>query len=899
MNVGDYVIDNDRKKFGIGVITKIHRGGLCTVRFSSHNYRTKISSLTDASVEIENNRIEEENEKQKNEKRDVLLNQIRSLLSSDYLGLYAFYNKYCIDIICSSAYEHERRSFAKSWFTQNPPRDKEGNDTFPDDEQITAIAETNKHIQVIARAGSGKTSTLVNRAFFLIKHCGVLPNELLLLAFNKKAASEMRDRLVHLLKGAPPHVMTFHALAHALVHPEETLLFDDQAADNLGLSREIQRVIDEHLRTDRYRSMIRDLMLANFQEDWERMVDGGFHLSIPELIEYRSSLPRETLKGDYVKSFGERLIANTLFQNDIEYKYERNFRWGDINYKPDFTILPSSGKEIIIEYFGLAGDPDYDDMSEAKKKFWGERDGSILLDFTPDDIASHGVAGFQTLLLESLKAVGVMGHRLSEEEIWERIRDRAIDRFTAAMGSFVGRCRKSNFNLDDLRQFIDRHTPISESERLFLEVGISIYKGYLARLQNPEAPSEDFSGLIWRAVDLLADGQSRFVRDRGRERGDIRNLRYVLVDEFQDFSSMFYALSQGIRSLNPRVEFFCVGDDWQAINGFAGSDLRYFDDFKRHFGEKSTILNVSTNYRSAVEIVQLGNSLMSGKGNLAVPNRSDSGNVLTACLGDFKPTPSEQARHQGDEATPAILRLVKKELDSGYDVVLLSRCNRVPWHVNYAPESLRSPDGLERFVEHIRSFLPEEDRRRVTISTAHKYKGGQKGAVIVLDADEGAYPLIHPTWMFLRVFGDSIEGIEAEERRLFYVALTRAKHSLVILSDNQRQESVYLKEIRQRKSLNSVRWQNFSPIPSLDSPRLEVRVSNSYEIREQLKGLGYRWNPRGKTWDRSVLADGFDFKSLCQQPWATGSVRIEVYSETGELIEQWCEFGSRVTECPF
>ena len=81
-------------------------------------------------------------------------------------------------------------------------------------------------MQVIARAGSGKTSTLVNRAIFLQKQCGVHPSEILLLVFNRKAAQEITDRLKKYLPNDMPHVMTFHALAYAIVHPTEKLLFN-------------------------------------------------------------------------------------------------------------------------------------------------------------------------------------------------------------------------------------------------------------------------------------------------------------------------------------------------------------------------------------------------------------------------------------------------------------------------------------------------------------------------------------------------------------------------------------------------------------------------------------------------------------------------------------------------
>ena len=54
-------------------------------------------------------------------------------------------------------------------------------------------------------------------------------------------------------------------------------------------------------------------MLIHFRDDWERIVDGGFHLPFEELVEYRKALPRESFRGEYVKSYGEKLIANTLF----------------------------------------------------------------------------------------------------------------------------------------------------------------------------------------------------------------------------------------------------------------------------------------------------------------------------------------------------------------------------------------------------------------------------------------------------------------------------------------------------------------------------------------------------------------------------------------------------------
>ena len=201
-------------------------------------------------------------------------------------------------------------------------------------------------------------------------------------------------------------------------------------------------------------------------------------------------------------------------------------------------------------------------------------------------------------------------------------------------------------------------------------------------------------------------------------------MRYVHVDEFQDFSAQFYELLTGVRAVAPSVQFFCVGDDWQAINGFAGADLRYFTDFDRLF-RAPAVREITTNYRSAPAVVRAGNALMHGRGAPAKPHSSkdDLTPVSVARLEDYSPTPREQELHRDDDLTPAVLRLVRRFLDRGPAVVLLCRRNAVRGYVNYTAAERRVTDGLDRFLGHVRSFLPEEDRERVSISTTHRYKG--------------------------------------------------------------------------------------------------------------------------------------------------------------------------------
>jgi len=278
---------------------------------------------------------------------------------------------------------------------------------------------------------------------------------------------------------------------------------------------------------------------------------------------------------------------------------------------------------------------------------------------------------------------------------------------------------------------------------------------------------------------------------------------------------------------------------------------------------------------------------MKGQGRPAVTGLNDHGLVFALSLSEFKPKPFEEAKFAGDELTPAILRLIKYSLGCGCNVVLLSRRNIVKGYINYTSYITNNKylDGLTRFEEHIRSFFSYEDRGKITVSTTHKYKGLENDIVIIMDADKGSYPLIHPNWEFLRIFGDSLEDICAEERRLFYVALTRATKQLFIIYSSSTEKSTFLEDIEFNLQLSQNTWDDFEPMNAFNSRALDVRIYNAYEVREHLKNLGFRFNfNQGKCWYRIYDAKTFDFANMCKQKWAQGKVRIQVYDEEGQLL---------------
>ncbi len=251
--------------------------------------------------------------------RSARLALLRQKLAIDFLGADAFFEAECQSFFSRDAFDALKIDFVGEWLRANLPRES----SF-DREQIQAIASVSRDTLVSARAGSGKTSTVVARAFFLCRHCGVAPSEILILAFNRNAAGEVLARFGALSKsiddshhGQPPHAMTFHALAYALVNPTEDMLANSRDGTDETLNRFVQSIIDDRLKSESAAVEVRKLMMAHFRNDWERIASGGYLLRSDELVAYRRELPRETLMGEYVKSFGEKVIADTLTEHGL------------------------------------------------------------------------------------------------------------------------------------------------------------------------------------------------------------------------------------------------------------------------------------------------------------------------------------------------------------------------------------------------------------------------------------------------------------------------------------------------------------------------------------------------------------------------------------------------------
>ena len=825
--------------------------------------------------------------------RRLALTKIRKVFVTDFLQSDTVFELGLTSQISRVDYEKEKITFVKRWFAKSQEGMAGQTMIAPDDEQALAIGTVSGNVQLVARAGSGKTETVANRAFFLQKHCGVAPAEMLMLAFNRDAAKEMTERVDRKLGGVTlPHIMTFHALAYALLPGAKGLLINAADGTDQSLNQEFQSVFLDAMARPEFELRMRLLMLSHFRADWDAIVHSGLNLNRDELLAFRRSLVSETLRGEYVKSYGEKVIANFFFEHDIPYYYEQHHWVSGRNYRPDFTV-PKYGamsQGVVVEYFGLEGDPDYDELSARKRAYWESKsDRWAFIELGPSDWGGNASA-LEACLCQKLAAVGISTRQLSEDEIWLRARQRSILRFTETVSGFVGRCRKQWRAPSDVRELMLVHKFSSDIERRFVELAVEIYELYLYRLDAINA--DDFDGLLQRAASAIESGVTKFSRKAGD--GDLRHIRYLFVDEYQDFTALFYQLIRALRAVNSDVQVFCVGDDWQAINRFAGSDLKFYREFGRIF-KPARHLQLTTNRRSKRDVVRVSNALMYGRGAPARDASDQSGVVTVVDLAKFKPTSLEESVFKRSLLTPVVLRLAGAALSRGQSVVLLSARN-----------VLTDPGGssvsLDRYLKSLRTKLPLSTRERLTISTTHSFKGNQSDVVIILDARAGNYPLIHPNWVFSRVLGETESEIVNESRRLFYVALTRAKDTLFLVTESDRL-SPFLGEISSRTSLTNIDWSEFPP-NSHEDRWLVVKVVGRYgSIKPLIPGLkadNFRYRDMSssggdRTWDRAFRLDGLPDDFLSSSPWMvfaknTGltGIRVQFFDEL-ERLRAWGE----------
>jgi len=687
-----------------------------------------------------------------------------------------------------------------------------------DDTQARILASPTKTIRVTARAGSGKTRLLKAIAYFSVRHLGYDPAEVLLLAFNKDAAKQLETGLVVLL-GIPafPGARTFHSLAYGIAQSEKKLVYDEGteigAMQLTSLVEDVMRAtLDDETRTNIYQI---------FRAETEIDLETGALLSGAAHYDYRRNLDDLTLNGDYVKSRGEKFIADFLFDHDIEYEYEKYTSWDGGRYQPDFTITAQTGT-FIWEHWAVHPDAvnvaptsdwpaskveTYQDDARRKRDYWRKKK-IPLVETWAQEIGERGE--FESTLHERLAPHLGRLKKLPDDELQARVVKIHLSRLSKWVAQAIQRAQKRGWSLSALNAAIVAHAAQGEREQLFLKIVARTFPAYEQALERKG--QTDFDRLFNDAISLMqADPPQTLMRNKSTAI-DLRAVKICLVDEAQDLSLQFQQALECIRAFNPALRIVFVGDDWQAINRFAGSSVEIFSDkLSERFG-KCAPASLDTNYRSCHPIVEAGNKVMDGLGNPAVSKVTDAGRIERAyydktwihCMPD-KATPEQILRDEPFGKTPLVktripplvktlYQLAMQDLVAGKTVGVLFRTK---YFFGTSIDDLRNT-----FLRAIKTFgwpkpLVEEIRDQIRFSTAHKFKGAECQTIFVVDPHEGSFPLIMPSSIELsQLFGDSVEQAVEDERRLFYVAITRASERLVFLCDSARlNESPFLESI--------------------------------------------------------------------------------------------------------
>lgn len=718
-------------------------------------------------------------------------------------------------------------------------------------EKAAALANPSQNLLLSARAGSGKTTVLGCKVSLLIDTEKVHPDQILVMAFNSTAADEIRNRIRQKFKQANfENARTFHSLASQLVQPEEDILYDDKEDVS---TRKMTLFIQQLMKTEIKNPVFIEKMYEFFRKEMREIERAGFTLDDDSYFDYRRNMLQVALGGEKVKSKGEKIIADYLFEHDISYKYEKVWLWGNQIYRPDFSIYDQQS-DFVIEHWGIdefdpkksvpkewdqTWDEYYAEM-QAKRSFWaGKEEPAILIETSIRDLYG-GREVFEKILEERLAKAGISRPKLSRQALIQKIKDRdyTITKLAELFTQFIQKAKKQMLKAKDVQDLLQTYQPKDEREAAFIDLACRIYLIYeKALVRNKKI---DFDDLMMRAIEKIHSTKGECAIWLGSPKSrpvKMNNLRWILLDEYQDFSQLFFELIKAIRRYNSTVRLYCVGDDWQAINGFAGSDLQYFTGFST-WVQDSSIATLATNFRSQAEIVKTGNQLMLGKGTpaQALPEKP-GGDVhiewMDATWIEMR-NDETKASLKAEHERFIITELSTNGNEKKYIKVVASKYLKRCYEIITIPENIGKTvailsrtnwiDGvrLSNFKKHLVSCFTQSELEKtpgldkmIDVQTAHKYKGLQADLVIILNVTDGAFPLIHPDNALFEIFGKKLEDALAEEMRLFYVALTRATTSLYILTEKNRESSFLRRLDCYRSSDNRRLFSNKSAYASL------------------------------------------------------------------------------------
>lgn len=662
-------------------------------------------------------------------------------------------------------------------------------------EQRTAVVCFDRRLMLVAAAGSGKSATMVAKAAYAIEAGIVKPHEILMLAFNRAAAEELRERMDKRLAHLPGYEditsWTFHRFGLDVIGKASGE--KPRPAPWLDNGQDLEKVVSiisalSKTSPEFYLS----LMLLKFVFAKPLAKFGAKEVG-PDVDATSGAAGFRTLKGDIVKSGEELLIADWLFFNGVNYEYEPRYKYETATsthsqYFPDF-YYPDI--DLYHEHFALnahgqapAHFKDYVDGVEWKRKLHAEK-GTELFETT-----SHTLRSGQGLrdLEQALTSRGITldpdpgrvpeGRPVLENEV-----------IASILRSLMQHAKGNQLGIPELERRAARLDAIRAP--LFVSIYEKVLEAWEADLRAVRAV--DYDDMINLAIEHAESGAYR------------SPYKLILADEYQDSS---FARARLLRAVTTHPEsFLCVvGDDWQSINRFAGADVGVMRSFTEFFGGGTTLF-LSRTFRCPEQICKVSSDFVQANPVQIAKQVNTASTVTGNSLQCFA------AGKLSD--IPALL---ERDL-----IKIVARVSQ-SWTGSRKPSVM----VLGRYKKDRPGNWPALERIcggaiDLVFTTVHSSKGGEADYVLLVNVIQGrnGFPSEIQDDPILQIATPEAEEFPfAEERRLFYVALTRAKRGIFIYTLADR-PSVFLTELQRAGALtiqsSSGESLEFNPCPKCGS----------------------------------------------------------------------------------
>lgn len=661
-----------------------------------------------------------------------------------------------------------------------------------DKQQMTCIVKDAHNHLVIAGAGTGKTTTVVGKIKFLLKSGKYKPEDILVLSFTNASASEMSQR-INQETGCNIDASTFHKLGLNIITKVNGIV---PKITQLNLRKFVKEQLLLNMQSDAYLNLLSSYLLYN------RVVSKSeFEFKTQsEYEEYLRLNPPTTINNETVKSYGEMDIANFLTQNGIQYIYEHPYKvdtrtseYGQ--YNPDF-YLPEY--DIYIEYFGINKNGEVPSYFKGVNGMTATQTYQASMKWKREThsandtvlIECYAYEKFDGVLLENLKEKliekDVKLTPKTTKELWEQVSadgDSILDGVIELFETVINLIKSNGYTIAIVRQ-LNIGNSNAQNNNMVLSLLEPIFNAYCNYLS--EHKEIDFNDMINMATKYVEQGKY------------VSPYKYVIVDEYQDISKARYSLLCSMRESND-YDLFCVGDDWQSIYRFAGSDIGYILNFEQYWGS-SEISKIETTYRFTQKLIEIsGNFIMQNPVQIKKSIKGKNDTVGFA-LGEIS--------GYTDKFSIEFMTKKLEDLPRGSSVFFIGRYS--------FDAKLLSDSGLfECQYNNVSGFVEVKYRKRIDLKmsfiTAHKSKGLQADYIFIINNKKSrmGFPSKIQDAAILNLLLDNCDQYPyAEERRLFYVALTRAKKKAFLVTVKN-QESEFAMELKERygEELKREQWE--------------------------------------------------------------------------------------------